>query len=103
MKEMAEKIDQLEVKLNDMETKCAEVIKTKEAATKIVDIKKFKIRKASLRIKKKINLNQKMMSLNLELWQGKLQQIKSNIRKKKNQINVLNVRSAITSVKKMLI
>ena len=103
MKEMAEKIDQLDVKLKDVESKYVEVIKTKEAATKIVDIKKIQVRKESLRIKKKLNLNKNMRSLNSELWQGKLQRIKSNLRKKKNQINVLNVRSSIISVTKMLI
>ena len=41
VKEMEEKIDQLELKLKDMESNYVEDIKTKEAATKIGDIKQI--------------------------------------------------------------
>ena len=93
VKEMVEKIDQLEVKLKNMESKCAKVIETKKAATKIVYIKKVQNQKGIFKDKKKKNRNQNMMSLNLKLCTAvcgkkKLQQIKSNLRKKKNQINI---------------
>ena len=52
VKEMAEKIDQLEVKLKDMESKYVGLIKTKEAVIKVVDIEKFQNRKGIFKCQK---------------------------------------------------